>query len=158
MKLRDPHSKTHSFAPHRPKGLDSKSWEYIRPIMKALQRSHQQIGRFRFYNYLAAVYATYAAWQERGICKSMTRKLVGYLGNRCRQGTSPIRTLIDATFPALDPKLKSRWSRALEFAAMKKTSPDDFLHLLERSSGIGGCARSAAKETPKKDTNRNDWL
>jgi hypothetical protein len=58
---------------------------------------------------------------------------------------------------ALDSKQKSRWSRALEFAALTKTTPDDLPKLFKNSSGIAGCARFAAKQKPKKNAYRDDW-
>src|SRR5207237_623841 len=71
--------------------------------------------------------------------------------------TTPIRTLIDATFPGLNSKQKSRWSRALELAALAKTPPDQLVMLFKNYSGIAGCARLAADEKPKKNTYRDDW-
>jgi hypothetical protein len=74
-----------------------------------------------------------------------------------RKGTSPAKTLIDATFPALDPKQKSRWSRALELAALAKATPEQLPNLFKNHSGIAGCARWAAEQKPKKETYRDDW-
>jgi hypothetical protein len=157
MKHYVPDSKA-SFTFSRPFGLDSKTWRYLEPILAALQQAQHQTGRFRFYGYLAAVYRTYQEWKDLRISKRMARHLAKYLAIPRRKGTSPIRTLIDATFPVLDPKQKSRWSRALEFAALTKATADDLPKLFENSSGIAGCARSAAKEKPKKNMDRNDWL
>jgi hypothetical protein len=142
----------------RPIGLDRKTWKCIEPIFKALQQAQQEAGRFRFYRYLAAVYRTYQKWKDRGISKRMARHLAMHLHIPLRKRTSPVRTLIDATFPDLDSKRKSRWSRALEFAALKKTLPKDLPKLFRERSGIAGCARQATKRKPKKDVYRNDWL
>src|ERR1035441_2779843 len=111
MKLRVPHSNG-SFTFSRPVGLDSKTLRYVEPIFQALQQAQHHTGRFRFYGYLAAVYRTYKEWKGLEISKRMGRHLAEHLKIPCRKGTSPVRTLIDATFPALDPKQKSRWSRA----------------------------------------------
>src|SRR3984957_16897075 len=92
---------------------------------EALHRGRQQSGRFKFYGYLEAVYRTYKEWRALGISQKMARHVGKYFKIPSRKGTSPVRTLIDATFPALDPKQKSRWSRALEFAALTKVAPDD---------------------------------
>jgi hypothetical protein len=146
-----------TFASSRPTGLDSKTRRYVKPIFQALQQAQLQIGRFRFYGYLAAVYRTHQEWKDLGISKRMVRHLAEYLVVPRRKGTTPVRTLIDATFPALDSKQKSRWSRALEFAALTKTTPDDLPKLFKNSSGIAGCARFAAKQKPKKNAYRDDW-
>jgi len=156
MKRRAPHLKV-SFNFSRPIGLDSKTWRYVEPILQSLQQAQRQIGRFRFYGYLAAVYRTHKEWKDLGISKRMARHLAEQIKILRRKGASPIRTLIDATFPALDSKQKSRWSRALELAAMTKTTPDDLPKLFKNRSGIAGCARSAPKDEPKKNIDRDDW-
>jgi hypothetical protein len=142
----------------RPIGLDTKTWRYLEPILEALQQAQQETGRFKFYDYLAAVYRTFKEWKDLGISKRMARRVAKYFGVLQRKGTSPARTLIDATFPGLEPKQKSRWSRALEFAALTKVTPDNLPKLFRNSSGIAGCARSAAKDKPKKNTYRDDWV
>ena len=156
MKIRAPHSNG-SFNFSRPIGLDSKTWSYVEPILQALQQAQHQIGRFRFYGYLAAVYRTYKESKDLGISKRMARNLAEHLEIPRRRDTSPVRTLIDATFPALDPKQKSRWSRALEFAALTKTTPDDLPKLFKNRSGISGCSHLAARQEPKKSIDRDDW-
>jgi hypothetical protein len=156
MKIRVAHSNG-SFKFSRPIRLDSRTWRYVEPIFQALQQAQHQIGRFRFYGYLAAVYRTDKEWKDLGISKRMARHLAEHLEIPRRRDTSPVRTLIDATFPALDPKQKSRWSRALEFVALTKTTPDNLPELFKNRSGIAGCARSAAKDKPKKNIDRDDW-
>ena len=156
MKQCVPNSKA-SFTFSRPIGLDTKTWRYVEPIFEALQQAQQQTGRFRFYGYLAAVYRTFKEWKDIGISKRMSRHLAEHLAIPRRKGTSPVRTLIDATFPALDSKQKSRWSRALEFAALTKVTPENLPKLFKNYSGISGCARFAAKRKPKKNTYRDDW-
>src|SRR5579863_330839 len=103
MKLRVTHSNG-SFNISRPIGLDSKTWRSIKPIFEALQEAQLQIGRFRFYDYLAAVHRVYTEWKDLSISKRMTRHLAEQLAIPRRKGMSPVRTLIDATFP--------RWIRS----------------------------------------------
>jgi hypothetical protein len=146
-----------SFTTARPIGLDSKTWNSVKPIFEALQQSVRQTGRDRFYGYLTEVYRTCKEWKDCGISKRMTRQLAKDLELPQRKGTGPIRTLIDATFPTLDAKQKSRWARALEFAALTKTTPENLPKLFKKHSGIAGCARLAAREKPKKDIFRDDW-
>jgi hypothetical protein len=88
----------------------------------------------------------------------MARQLVKYFKAPSRKGTSPVRTLIDATFPALDPKRKSRWSRALGYAALTKVTAENLPRLFKSHSGIAGCACLAAKHKPKKNMYRDDWV
>jgi hypothetical protein len=142
----------------RPAVLDPKTWKYLEPILKALQRAQRQTGRFKFYGYLVAVYRTFKEWKDLGISKKMARHVAKHFKTPRRKNTSPVRTLIDATFPALDPKRKSRWTRALEFAALTKATPEQLPKLFKNYSGIAGCARWAAKQRPKKkNIDRDDW-
>jgi hypothetical protein len=134
----------------RPPGLDSKTWKHLEPMFEALQRAQREGGRFRFYGYLTEVYRTYRKWKDRGISKRMARHLARYFKIPRRKRTNTIRILIDASFPTLDSKRKSRWSRALEFAALTKTTPEDLPKLFKTSSGITGCARLATDRKPKR--------
>jgi hypothetical protein len=141
----------------RPTGLDTKTWRSIEPIFKALQQAQRETGRFKSYGCLVAVYRTYKEWKDLKISKKMARHLAKSFKTPRRRGTSAVRTLIDVTFPTLDAKQKSRWSRALEFAALTKARPDQLPNLLKNHSGIAGCARWAAKQKTKKTTDRDDW-
>jgi hypothetical protein len=147
-----------SFTLSRPIGHDSETWKYVEPIFDALRQAQRSTGRCRFYGYLAAVYRIFKEWKDLGISRRMARYVARYFKTPRRKGTSPVRTLIDTTFPALDPKQKSRWSRALEFAAPEKIAPKNLPQLFKTHSGIAGCARFAAKQKPKRDTKRNDWI
>jgi hypothetical protein len=157
MKFRAQGSKSSSTF-SRPIGLNPNTWRYLEPIFEALHQAQPQTGRFKFYGYLEAVYRTCKEWKDMGISKKMTRHLAEYLEIPRRKGTSPVRTLIDATFPALDPKQKNRWSRALEYAALKKVTAENLPRLFKSHSGIAGCACLAAKQKPKKNMYRDDWV
>jgi hypothetical protein len=115
----------------RPTGLDAKTWRYVEPIFKASQQAQRETGRFKSYGCLVAVYRTYKEWKDLKISKKMARHLAKSFKTPRRKGTSPVRTLIDVTFPALDAKQKSRWSRALEFAALTKVTPKNLPNLFK---------------------------
>jgi hypothetical protein len=74
-----------------------------------------------------------------------------------RKGSSPIRVIIEATYPTADHKQKSRWVRALEFAAEEKTPAKELIELFRSRGGIAGCAAHAAKLAPKRTVSRDDW-
>src|SRR4051794_23819079 len=113
----------------RPIRLDTKTWRYVEPIFRASQRAQSETGRFRYYGYLVAVYRTYKDWKDLGISKTMARHVARFFETPQRKSTTPIRTLIDATIPGLNSKQKSRWSRALELAAVAKTPPNQLVLL-----------------------------
>jgi hypothetical protein len=140
----------------RPTDLDTKTWKYVEPIFNASQQAQRETGRFKSYGCLVAVYRTYKEWKANGISKRMSRRVAKRFGTARRKETNPIRTLIDASFPNLDPKQKSRWSRALEFAVITKVLPKDLPKLFGKYGGIAGCARFAARYGPKKQ--RDGWV
>ena len=129
----------------------------IEPILKASQRAQSETGRFKYYGYLVVVYRTYKEWKDLGISKKMARHVATCFETTQRINTSPIRTLIDTTFPSLNSKQKSRWSRALELATLAKARPEELTMLFKNHAGIAGCARLAAEQNPKKKTQRDDW-
>ena len=141
----------------RPTGLDTKTWRYVEPIFKASQQAQRETGRFKSYSCLVAIYRTYKEWKDLKISKKMAGHLAKSFKTPRRKGTSPVRTLINVTFPALDAKQKSRWSRALEFAALAKVTPKNLPNLFKTHSGIAGCAHFAAIQSPKKEPQREFW-
>src|SRR6188472_4453065 len=99
---------TPALTARRPAGLDGKTWKSIEPIFRASQQAQRETGRIKFYSYLMAVYRTYKGWKRLGISKRNAGRVARCFGTTRRKGTSPVRTLIDVTFPTLDPKQKSR--------------------------------------------------
>jgi hypothetical protein len=71
-------------------GFDAKCWEYVEPIFKALDQARHQVGRFRFYGYLAAVYRPYKEWKDLGISRRMARRLARRLA--LPTGKIPVRS------------------------------------------------------------------
>src|SRR5258708_30309613 len=107
----------------RPTGLDTKTWRYVEPIFNASQQAQRETGRFKSYGCLVAVYRTYKEWKDLKISKKMAGQLAKAFKTPRRKGTSPVRTLIDVTFPALDAKQQSICSLSLAFATLTKATP-----------------------------------
>ena len=128
--------------------------EVLRRLAKQINRGN---GRFGFYDYLVATYRLYRKWRRSGLEKVMAKKVARHLGLPWRKDTSPIRTIIEATFPTEPLKQKSRWVRALEFAAEEKTPAKELKELFRSKGGVSGCASNAARFDPKRRTNRDDW-
>ena len=82
----------------RPTNLDAKTWKSIESIFKASHRAQRATGRFKFYPYLVAVYRTCKEWKRpRSFKKDVAPRRKAFKTSR-RKSTSPVRTLIDATF------------------------------------------------------------
>ena len=126
-------------------------------IVQSVPGQSRQRGRFEFYSYLHAVYETYHAWRRKSAAKRTARTLARALNIPFRAGTSPIRILIEATYPRADTKQKSRWVRALECAYAQQTAPKRLGLFIRSNGGIAGCAARAAHDDPKKWTGRSSW-
>src|SRR6476660_477347 len=101
-----------AFTARRPTNLDTKTWKSIEPILKSSQQAQRATGRFKSYPYLVTFYRTYKEWKDLRVSRTLTRRVAEAFKTPRRMSTSPVRTLIDVTFPTLNSKLKSRWSRA----------------------------------------------
>jgi hypothetical protein len=141
----------------RAEPLSSKTWATLRPAATAAQDLHSGVGRFAVYDFLSAVYRTHRSWKRREIARRMARVLARQMNIPWRKDVSPIRVLIEATLPDADPKKKSRWVRALQYASMRGVSANDLREFFGNHRGIAGCARLAAKRQPKQIRARDDW-
>jgi hypothetical protein len=126
-------------------------------VRKLANEINRGSDRFAFYEYLTAVYRLIRLWRRSGLDKVTVRRIARRLRLRRRKGTSPIRVIIDATFASADPKQKSRWVRALEFAAEEKTPAKELCELFRSKGGVAGCARAVARLDPKRTPTRDDW-
>jgi hypothetical protein len=66
-----------------------------------------------------------------------------------RADASPIRVILEASCNQPDLRIRSRWIRALEFAAAKNIASDDLPKFLRANGGIAGCADLASKTGTK---------
>ena len=140
----------------RPRNLDSKTWNALKPVLLEARRAQQQTGRFRYYDYLTAVFRAYHHWKAQGISKAITRRIAKQYGLAPTPKMGPIRILIEVTLPGPNQKQKSRWTRALAFAQLTKINPHEVPKLFGKFGGIAGCARFAARNCPKKQ--RDGWV
>jgi hypothetical protein len=108
----------------------------------------QTKARFAFYKYLRAVYR--AIWQWGLLKRRKTTALAKMVGKPSRIDLQPSRVIIDATYPSLEAKMASRWTRALEYAFSRDIPPSRLIDFFKQSGGVVNCARNAANTDPKK--------
>jgi hypothetical protein len=80
----------------------------IEPVITAANKLESRTNRFEIYEYLSAVYRIYRGWKRRKIAHRTARLIAYRLDISRRKGASPIRVLIEATFPSADSKQKAR--------------------------------------------------
>jgi hypothetical protein len=151
---RKPVRKTRAAYPNDP-GL--KIRKLIEPVTTAAHKLESRTGRFEIYDYLSAVYRIYRHWKRRKIAHRTARLLSYGLDIPRRKGVSPIRILIEATFPSADSRQKSRWVRALQYASSEGASADELRSFFRSRLGVAGCAHLAAKHQPKQNRLRDAW-
>jgi hypothetical protein len=122
------------------------------PELKAVQlaaaRVHRTRARLAFYKYLRAVYRVVWRW---GLAKRRrTITLAALTGRQGQVGLQPYRVIINATYPSLEAKMASRWTRALEYAHEKNVPPSRLPDFFAKAGGVANCARNAANTDPKK--------
>jgi hypothetical protein len=139
------------------RGAPSPEIAAIQSAMKAALVLKRRIGRFAIYGFLEAIYQVYVDWKLRKSTKRSARVLTKQVGIIPRKGMSPIRVLIEATFPDADFKRKSRWVRALEYVYSEKVSPSQFRRFVRARGGINGCARLAVIANRKRRRPGGDW-
>jgi hypothetical protein len=98
----------------------------IQPAKKAAARLSKRVGRFEIYSFLKSIYRVYMRWKDRGVARWSARLMAQELSITRRKGTSPMRVLIEATFPGADLRQKSRWVRALEYLASEDVPAQEF--------------------------------
>jgi hypothetical protein len=138
-------------------GLTGALRKQLRSVSRAVPGRKSRPYRFEIYGYLEAVYATYRKWKYRKVAKRTAHLVARQLDIPWTKGASPIRIIIEATFATVDPKQKSRWVRALQYAESKDVSARDLSSLFRSRQGVAGCARLAARRQPKRQRRQGDW-
>ncbi|WP_156041983.1 hypothetical protein [Bradyrhizobium sp. URHD0069] len=121
------------------------------PELEAVQLAATHVrrtkARFAFYKYLRAVYRVVWRW---GLSKRRkTTALAKIVGKPSRIDLQPSRVIIDATYPSLEAKMASRWTRALEYAFSRDIPPSRLVYFFKQPGGVANCARHAANTDPK---------
>ena len=134
----------------------------IQPAKEAAARLNKRVGRFEIYSFLESIYRAYMRWKDRGVARRSARLMAQELSITRREDTSPMRVLIEATFPGADLRQKSRWVRALEYLASEDVPTREFRKFVRVHGGLAGCARRAAQEhrkrrRPRRDCVEGDW-
>ena len=127
------------------------------PVFNVVSTLSRDNGRFYFHAYLKEVYRVVRRWSKQRIRKRNTRELAA----AAELGTSPaahtFRVVIETTYPSLQAKTASRWTRALEYALYREISAVRLAHFFRRQGGVANCAREAASNLRKRRYRRPTW-
>jgi hypothetical protein len=120
----------------------------ITDLIKLERRCFASRSRFAFYDYLATVFDLYVQLRRRNRAKLSAQRVVTLIGLRTQKRAHPIRVIIDAT-SSTDRKTRSRWTRALRYAWLKRKTWTDLKSFLRENGGPAGCAEQFAAINPR---------
>lgn len=119
----------------------------VRKTADVVSRSKR---RFREYRYLRSVLRAYRYLADNKLLSALMEIAPAVLMAPVRASWHPLRVLIEATmWTEIDYRTRSRWTRALEFAAAKQIEPDQLAQFFRANNGIAGCADLASKTASK---------
>jgi hypothetical protein len=118
----------------------------LQPVRRAFRRYRRAKDRWAVYRYLKRVYSLVCAWKVDKRSEARARHL---LEMQCRPGmmsTEPFSVVIFASADGrVDPRHRSKWSRALQFAGRKMVPPGRLVRFLRKRGGLNRCAASLGK-------------
>jgi hypothetical protein len=106
---------------------------HINEVKAVRKNSSHALTRYRDYRYLEAVYELYGRVRSNKRSELAMAVIADDLGQKINRDTHLIRAIIDATCK-VDPKMKSRWTRALTESNITRTNSTDFPRVQASSS------------------------
>jgi hypothetical protein len=117
----------------------------ILKVRKASDRAAKSRSKFGQYRYLGSVFRAYVFFSDNNLLNHLAIIAPAELMTPVRAGSHPIRIIIDASCNQPDLRMRSRWTRALEFAVARKVTPNDLPRFIKANGGVAGCADLAGK-------------
>ncbi|UGY28872.1 hypothetical protein J4G48_0006215 [Bradyrhizobium barranii subsp. apii] len=136
------------------KTSEHKIVERLAKVRNAACRASKSKRRFADYRFLRSVLRAYDYFSDENLLPHLSEIAPSVLMTPVRTGWHPLRIIIEATCIQPDVRMRSRWTRALEFAAASKIDPDDLPRFFQANGGIAGTADMASKTRPKRASPR----
>jgi len=116
----------------------------VREVWRQSQRRHD---RFSVYEYLAAVFDLVMVWQKENRAVDRAKRALRIMGLDGGREIEPFATIIKCTSSRkqVDAKARSKWSRALMYAAETKAPSEPLGHFIQRIGGINKCASDPSR-------------
>ena len=122
----------------------------IRKVREAASKATQSKRRFADYRYLRSVLRAYRYFEDQQLMTHLVETAPSVLMTPVRAGCHPLRVIIDATCIQPDLRLRSRWTRSLQFALSENVDPEELMRFLSANNGVAGCADLASKTARKR--------
>ena len=120
----------------------------IQKVRKAADKAARSKHRFANYRYLRSVLSAYSFFEDNDLLPHLAEIAPSVLMTPGRG--HPLREIIEATCIQPDLRMRSRWTRALEFAVREKINPKELARFFRAHNGIAGCADLEGKTGPKR--------
>lgn len=126
----------------------------IKKVRMAADKAARSSRRFADYRYLRAVLRAHGYFEDRQLITYLVETAPSLLMTPVRAGCHPLRVIIDATCIQPDLRLRSRWTRALQYAVAENVDPKDIIQFIRAHNGIAGCADLASKTSRARNHRR----
>jgi hypothetical protein len=132
--------------PQLPYPTDALRNDLIR-VREAWRKSRRRHDRFSIYKYLTAVFDLVAVWQEEDRAVDRAKRALWVKRREHGDNIEPFAAVIRCTSPRnkVDAKARSKWARALIFAAEYKLHTEPLEHFLRGHGGINACAAKLSR-------------
>jgi hypothetical protein len=114
----------------------------LKLLRRAWKRRQEAHDRFSVYRYLKAIYKLVWAWKAERHSDSRARRLLEVQKHSEFISPEPFGAVIFASSGGrVDPRHRSRWSRALRYAGRNRVPPRKLVWFLRQRGGVNACAR-----------------
>jgi len=117
----------------------------IKRVQRAAEKAARRKQRFADYRYLRSVLRAYSYFDDHDLLSHLMEIAPSVLMTPVRADWHPLRVIIEASCKQPDLRMRSRWTRALEYAVAEKIDPDHLVRFIRAHNGIAGCADLASK-------------
>jgi hypothetical protein len=125
---------------------DALSNDLIR-VHEAWRESRRQHDRFSVYKYLTAVFDLVTVWEKENRAVERAKRALWLKRRAGGDNIEPFAAVVRCTSPRkkVDAKARSKWARALIFAAEYKLPTEQLEHFIRRHGGINLCAAELSR-------------
>ena len=114
---------------------------------EAWRESRRQHDRYSVYKYLTAVFDLVTVWQKENWAIDRAKRALRLKGRAGADVIEPFAAVINCTSSRkkVDAKARSKWARALIFAAKYKSPAESVKHFIRHHGGINSCATKLSR-------------
>ena len=119
----------------------------LRRVHDAWRESRRRHDRYSVYQYLTAVFDLVMVWQKENRAVDRAKRALFLMRRKCGDNIEPFAAVINCTNSRkkVDAKARSKWARALIFAAKYKSPAESVKHFIRCHGGINLCATELSR-------------